>query len=1075
MSYSRRQLEALGEPFGNSATQKKLGGGYIAGFGGDSPQQQPSSTSTTTSNIPDWAIPYATKNLGLAEALTDKNANNYQTYQGNRVADFSDQQKQAYGDIAGMKPNAGVGDAMNQTQDAYNQSANAAPYNSQDFGNQYGSGPQFNQMGLGYLAANAPQLNNYQMGQADQVSGNNVNNQNINAAQSGYQANLNDYQMGPASQVRSQNFGQQSVQDYMSPYQQNVTDFQKDQAVLDYGRKLPGQNAQAVGAGAFGGSRQAIVSAEGQRNLQNQLGGIQAVGSQNAYQNAQQQFNADQARRMQAQMSNQQAGLTVGQQNLASRLQTQALGAGQDLQVAMSNLSNQQQSNVQNAANNLQAQGMNADQALRAALANQGANLTVGQQNLGANLQTQALGSGQSMQAQLANQGAYGQMQGLGMQQNLAGNQQAMQNAQLGAQYGLAGQQATEQSNQYGANYGLQNRQQALSAAQQLGALGQTQYGQQMGINQAQQLAGAQQQAQTQQGLNNLYQDFLNNQNNPYKQIGFMQDILRGTPTSGGAASVYQAPPNNMGMAIGLGTAALNAYGRAGGGIINAYKKGGIVRKFAEGGLTDPGTEMAAESKLPPRNTAEALAKFMLPMIQKMHQPKATPGNTTVAEDMAREILSRQQPEQDMRQSGIASLPAENLQEDSYQGGGIVAFQQGGDTENSFDSGQMQNLVNQIPPEAPQIDSSAAGKYTDLLKAEEDAKARYVPKTREEISKELMEDRARQGISGQIGDARQAQLEQDQSKESARKDDAGRNFFISAGLNMAAEASKRGNPLSGLASILQPASVGAQQAMPGYLAEQEKLRSLTEARNKEMSDIDNARRAEKSGLVTLTQSTMDKQDARVEKIDERILALRGKLADSASAREVAIAGKAPDAQEAYVRAYVNSELAKGSKVDPVILRAKGMEEYVKTNRSYQPSFAATEQRGVSADEEARIKREDQERKRQSDAGEAADKILANGVARTKVMDAIWLDEENAKSNQDKGTNLPTNNEETLRAKTKKEAYDRLGGGKLAPKSTAPAGASSTAKPYSVTAPNGTTFGFDTKEQAAAYRKAAGIK
>ena len=412
MGYSRRQLEALGEPFGECATRKKLGGGYIAGGGGSStPQAQPSSMSTTTSNIPEWAIPYATKNLGQAEALTDKNANNYQTYEGNRVADFSDLQKQAYGDIAGMQPNAGVSNAMNQTQDAYNQSANAAPYDAQNFGNQYGQGPQFQNMGLGYLNTNA------------------------------------------------QNFGQQSAQDYMSPYQQNVTDFQKQQAINDYGRNLPGQNAQAVGSGAFGGSRQAIVAAEGQRNLQNQLGGIQAVGSQNAYQNAQQQFNADQARQM---------------------------------------------------------------------------------------------------QSQLANQGAFAQQQGLGMQQNLAGNQQAMQNAQLGAQYGLAGQQAGEQSRQYGANYGLQNRQQALGAAAQLGALGQTQYGQQMGINQAQQLAGAQQQAQTQQGLSNQYQDFLNKQNNPYKQIGFMSDILRGTPTSGGATSIYQAPPSNAAVAgnvaqLGLG------------------------------------------------------------------------------------------------------------------------------------------------------------------------------------------------------------------------------------------------------------------------------------------------------------------------------------------------------------------------------------------------------------------------------------------------------------------------------------------------------------------------------------------
>ena len=370
MGYSRRQLEALGEPFGESATQKKLGGGYLAGGGGSSsPPAQPSSVSQTTSNIPDWAVPYATKNLGQAQALTDVNQNPYQTYQGNRVADFNPLQNQAFTNVAGMTTNTGTGNAMNQTQDVYNRSANAGQYQN---------------MGLGYLNANA------------------------------------------------QNFGQQSAQDYMSPYQQNVTDFQKQEAIKDYGRQLPGLGAMAVNKGAFGGTRQALVEAEGQRNLQNQLGGIQAIGSQNAYQNAQQQFNADQARQM---------------------------------------------------------------------------------------------------QAQFANQGAYGQVQGLG-----------------------------EQSRQFGANYGLQNRQQALAAAGQLGTLGQQQYAQQMGINQAQQLAGAQMQAQDQQSLSNRYQDFLNQQNYPYKQLGFMSDILRGTPTSGGAASVYQAPPSNAaiaGQAAQLGLGAL--------------------------------------------------------------------------------------------------------------------------------------------------------------------------------------------------------------------------------------------------------------------------------------------------------------------------------------------------------------------------------------------------------------------------------------------------------------------------------------------------------------------------------------
>jgi hypothetical protein len=73
------------------------------------------------------------------------------------------------------------------------------------------------------------------------------------------------------------------------------------------------RGAQAAQQGAFGGSRQAIMEAEAARNLATQKGDIQAQGSQAAYQQAQQQFNAEQAARLQAQQANQQAGLTVGQ------------------------------------------------------------------------------------------------------------------------------------------------------------------------------------------------------------------------------------------------------------------------------------------------------------------------------------------------------------------------------------------------------------------------------------------------------------------------------------------------------------------------------------------------------------------------------------------------------------------------------------------------------------------------------------------------------------------------------------------------------------------------------------------
>jgi hypothetical protein len=85
-----------------------------------------------------------------------------------------------------------------------------------------------------------------------------------------------------------------------------------------------------------------------------------------------------------------------------------------------------------------------------------------------------------------------------------------------------------------------------------LGALGMQNYQQNMGIAQAQALGGAQVQAQEQQELSQNYQDFLNQQNYPYKQLGFMSDLIRGTPTSGGAATMYQAPPSAQSQTVGL-------------------------------------------------------------------------------------------------------------------------------------------------------------------------------------------------------------------------------------------------------------------------------------------------------------------------------------------------------------------------------------------------------------------------------------------------------------------------------------------------------------------------------------------
>jgi len=119
--------------------------------------------------------------------------------------------------------------------------------------------------------------------------------------------------------------------------------------------------------------------------------------------------------------------------------------------------------------------------------------------------------------------------------------------------------QLNAQQQQFGAGLGLQGLQTANQAASNLGNLGQTQYGQNMGVLNLQNQFGGQQQQQVQNVLNNQYQDYLNYQNYPYKQMGFMSDILRGLPLTQQSSSVYQAPPSAISQVAGLGVAGLGA------------------------------------------------------------------------------------------------------------------------------------------------------------------------------------------------------------------------------------------------------------------------------------------------------------------------------------------------------------------------------------------------------------------------------------------------------------------------------------------------------------------------------------
>jgi hypothetical protein len=102
----------------------------------------------------------------------------------------------------------------------------------------------------------------------------------------------------------------------MSPYQQLVVDREKQEAMRQ--SQIMGQNIglQAAGTGSLGGYREAIMQAERQRNLEDQLGDIQTAGSQRAFEMARSGFDAYQQARQQAA----QMGLSAQQQEQAGRI-----------------------------------------------------------------------------------------------------------------------------------------------------------------------------------------------------------------------------------------------------------------------------------------------------------------------------------------------------------------------------------------------------------------------------------------------------------------------------------------------------------------------------------------------------------------------------------------------------------------------------------------------------------------------------------------------------------------------------------------------------------------------------------
>jgi len=127
-------------------------------------------------------------------------------------------------------------------------------------------------------------------------------------------------QMG-AGGFQPQKFTAQAAQDYMNPYLQSALNPQIEEARRQAQITRLGDANRLTQAGAYGGSRQAIMESELNRSLGQNLANITGQGYQTAYDKAMQQFNTEQSAAQQAQNLTNQYGLQAlqNQANLGAQ------------------------------------------------------------------------------------------------------------------------------------------------------------------------------------------------------------------------------------------------------------------------------------------------------------------------------------------------------------------------------------------------------------------------------------------------------------------------------------------------------------------------------------------------------------------------------------------------------------------------------------------------------------------------------------------------------------------------------------------------------------------------------------
>lgn len=452
---------------------------------------------------------YVYNMLGRGEALTNLP---YQEYTGERFAGPSELQNRAFG-IAG---------GLDTSPEQFETATRAASSAAERYGNL-----------APYTASNI---------QVERISPTSISS--TYQAPGAYQAGTFgvDYTPGDFSEVgkyeapdayKNTTFDTglgavKSVEEYMNPYQQSVTDIEKRELARQAEIARNAEQARLSQAGAYGGSRQAIMEAERQRNLMQQMGDVQTKGSQAAFDRALAQRLKESGLSLEAQRGTEQSRqFGYGQEMTAAELKSRyGLDAAKAGEMAKQFAANQQ----------LESQR----------LGEQSRQYGYGQQMTAADLQARY-----GLDAQRANQLA------------------SLQAQQANQQAGLDAARLNESSRQYGAGYGLQGLAGQLSAANTLGGLGTSSLGAQIsGLNSLMNIGGTQQ-GFMQQPLDFGYQQWQESIKDPYQKTTFMQSLLSGLPL---AAQPYNSGDSGLGALLQggmFGAGLYNLINTQGGGATN--------------------------------------------------------------------------------------------------------------------------------------------------------------------------------------------------------------------------------------------------------------------------------------------------------------------------------------------------------------------------------------------------------------------------------------------------------------------------------------------------------------------------